>query len=99
MRTPRGRFSIAEYKGRIYACGGSDGHREIKMMEVYDGQEDRWRFETDCPTAKASPGTEIIQLFSCSAQLSLKFILLINVKMPTIVGILTFISRINYMIW
>ena len=29
------------------------------------------------------------------AQLSMKFILLINVKMPTIVGILTFISRIN----
>ena len=27
--------------------------------------------------------------------MSLKFILLINVKMPTIVGILTFISRIN----
>ena len=34
--------------------------------------------------------------FSCSTQLSLKFILLINVKMPTIVGILTFISRRNY---
>ena len=33
--------------------------------------------------------------FSCSTQLSMKFILLINVKMPTIVGILTFISMIN----
>ena len=42
------------------------------------------------------PGPEVIKLFSCSTQLSLKFILLINVKMPTIVGILTFISRINY---
>ena len=42
------------------------------------------------------PGPEVIKLFSCSAQPSLKFILLINVKMPTIVGILTFISRINY---
>ena len=41
-------------------------------------------------------GPEFIKLFSCSTQLSLKFILLINVKMPTIfVGILTFISRIN----
>ena len=39
---------------------------------------------------------EVIKLFSCSAQLRLKFILLINVKMPTIVGILTFMSRINY---
>ena len=37
---------------------------------------------------------EVVKLFSCSTQLSTKFILLINVKMPTIVGILTFISRI-----
>ena len=42
------------------------------------------------------PGVEVIKLFSCSAQLRLKFILLINVKMPTFVGILTFMSRINY---
>ena len=41
------------------------------------------------------PGTEVIKLFSCSTQLSTKFILLINVKMPSIVGILTFISMIN----
>ena len=34
--------------------------------------------------------------FSCSTQLSSKFIMLINVKkMPTIVGFLTFISMIN----
>ena len=39
--------------------------------------------------------TEVIKLFSCSTQLSTKFILLINVKMPTIVGILTFISMTN----
>ena len=32
---------------------------------------------------------------SYSTQLSTKFIMLINVKMPTIVGILTFISMIN----
>ena len=41
------------------------------------------------------PGPKVIKLFSCSTQLRLKFILLINVKMPSIVGILTFISRIN----
>ena len=33
--------------------------------------------------------------YSCSTKLSTKFILLKNVKMPTIVGILTFISMIN----
>ena len=38
---------------------------------------------------------EVIKLFSYSTQLSTKFILLINVKMPTIVGILTIISMIN----
>ena len=41
------------------------------------------------------PGFEVIKLISCSTQLNMKFILLINVKMPTIVGILTFISIIN----
>ena len=35
------------------------------------------------------------KLSPCSTQLSTKFIMLINVKMPTIVGILTFISMIN----
>ena len=35
------------------------------------------------------------ETFSCSNQLSTKFILLINVKMPTIVGILTFISMMK----
>ena len=37
-------------------------------------------------------GLEVIKLFPCSTQLITKFILLI---MPTIVGILTFISMIN----
>ena len=40
-------------------------------------------------------GLEVIKLSPCSTQLSTKFILLINVKMPTIVVILTFISMIN----
>ena len=40
------------------------------------------------------PGPEVIQLFSRSFNLSMTFILLINVKMSTAVGILTFISRI-----
>ena len=41
-------------------------------------------------------GPEVIRLFSCSAQLSMKFSLLINMKMPTIVGIFIFISRENF---
>ena len=41
-----------------------------------------------------SSGLKVIKLFSCSTQLSTEYILLINVKMPTIVGILTFIIGI-----
>ena len=44
---------------------------------------------------EVGPGPKVIKLFPYSAQLSMKFILLINVKMPTVVGILTFISTIN----
>ena len=46
-------------------------------------------------TIYVKPGPEVINLFSCSTQLSTKFILLINVKMETIVGIFTFINMIN----
>ena len=39
------------------------------------------------------PGPKVIKLFSCSAQFSMKFFLLIKVKMPTAVGILTSMSK------
>ena len=39
--------------------------------------------------------TEVIKLFSCSSQLSMKIIMLMNVKIPSIVGILTFTSMIK----
>ena len=44
---------------------------------------------------RPGPGPAVLKLFSCSAHLSMKFSLLINVKMPTIVGILIFMSRKN----
>ena len=55
------------------------------------------KFTTDDPQERSSwrSGPEVIKLFSCSTQLSTKFILLMNVKMPTIVDIFTFISRID----
>ena len=39
---------------------------------------------------RSAPDPKVIKLFSCSTQLSMKIFLLINVKMPTIVVILTF---------
>ena len=41
------------------------------------------------------PWLQVIKLFSRSNQMGKKVFLLINIKMPTIVGILTFISRKN----
>ena len=50
----------------------------------------------NCSIGKKSyPGLEVIKLFSCSSQLSMKFFLLINAKMATVVGILTLMSRKN----
>ena len=46
-------------------------------------------------TDEQRPGPKVIKKNSRSTQLSMKFFLLINVKMPTIVGILTFMSRKN----
>ena len=41
-----------------------------------------------------SRGPEVVKM-SCSTQLTMNFFLLINIKMPTIVGILTFVSWKN----
>ena len=41
---------------------------------------------------RRKPGPEVIKLFPCLTQPRMNFFLLINVKMPTIVGILTFMS-------
>ena len=48
-----------------------------------------------CGQRRLRPGPEVIKLFAYSTQTSTQFILLINVKIPTIVGILIFISMIN----
>ena len=41
-------------------------------------------------------GPKVVKLFSCSTHLSMKFSLLINMKMPTNVGIFIFISIDNF---
>ena len=52
-------------------------------------------FEKFIRNSFSRPGPEVIKLFSCSTQLSMNFFLLINVEMPTIVGISTFMSMKN----
>ena len=44
---------------------------------------------------RSRPGCKVIKHYSCSTQMSMKFIMLINIKLPTTVGILIFMSMIN----
>ena len=44
---------------------------------------------------KSDPGPEVTKLFPCSTRMKMKIFQLINVKMPTIVGILTFMCGKN----
>ena len=52
----------------------------LKITKCESEMNQAWRF---------------LKNISCSSQLSMKFIMFINVKMPIIVGILTYICRIN----
>ena len=69
---------------------------QIKFMQAnsaYPDQTPRYaasKLDLYCSHMPNNPGPEvIIKLFSCSTQLGMKFFLLKNVEMPTIVGILT----------
>ena len=64
-------------------CSGENAHLCI-LAKAFAGRIHK----VNKKFVKALPGPEVIKLFSYSTQLSTKFILLINVKMPTIVGIL-----------
>ena len=75
------------------------GENTKKKKKIYDNQRCPILFTAFDGHHMSESGPEVKKLFSCSAQLRLKLILLINVKMPTIVGILTFISRINDRLW
>ena len=48
-----------------------------------------------CLGEKRKTGPEVIKLFTCSTLLGMKFLLFINVKMLTIVGISTFMNWNN----
>ena len=72
-------------------------------MDGKDSDQARWMpwlngeiaWHTSFLSVLLCTGLEVIKLFPCSTQMSIKFIMLINVKMPTFVGILTYISLIN----
>ena len=57
----------------------------LRLSQVKETSNDQELIQT---------GPEVIKLFSCSS-IEHVFFLLINVQMPTIVGILTFMNRKN----
>ena len=80
-----------------------DCHKQPSLRSVslkWDGykEDDNIRYPREMKNYyKIMPKTwpTVMKHFSCYTQLSMKFFLLINVKMPTIVGILTWKSRKN----
>ena len=75
--------------------GTADSRRGTISSDPVVTSKGKWTLSQEICLQGFQSGPEIIKLFSYSTQLSTKFILLINVKIPTSVGILTFISMIN----
>ena len=67
----------------------------IKSSTALQNEFDRMVKQQCFTIAFHRPGPELIKLFSCSTHLTMIFFLLINNKMPTIVGILTFMRKKN----
>ena len=65
------------------------------MLELLFWQKNYYKASLSSWRACRTSVPEVIKLFSCATQLSMKFFLLINVKMPTVVGILTCMSGKN----
>ena len=69
----------------------------VQTQTQYNTNPDQQQYKprpTACWACLPNMGTDF-KMFSCSTQLSLNFILPLNVTMPTIVGILTIMSRMN----
>ena len=80
------------YAGQLFGGGGGGRCEWYINFLIQANQVGQFYFRFSwCFTS----WPHVLKLFPYSTQLSTKFILLINVKMPTIVGILTFISMIN----
>ena len=80
-----------DMKPEIWTVGRTNVKHQTNIPLPSAGDNKTWANSRDS-------GAEVIKLISCSTQLSVKSILLIIVKMPTIfgiVGILTFISMMN----
>ena len=71
MRCRRGRFDGVVVANKLYACGGSDGRRELNSIECFDGND--WKQRSNMLSFKVTPMFTswlriIIDLYSCRNQ-------------------------------
>ena len=59
MRTPRGRFDVTQLNGAMYACGGSDGQKELDSAEVFDPAVGKWKWIDRLPSSRSSSGESL----------------------------------------
>ena len=55
---PRGRFDVSQMRGKLYACGGSNGQKELKTVECYDPETKTWIALPDMASPRSSAGIE-----------------------------------------
>ena len=56
MKSVRSRFSIGMYDKQIYAFGGSSGNHDMKTVECYNPDTEKWTVVAEARHGKASPG-------------------------------------------
>ena len=104
-------FAYAKTKTQINYCAADqrlcfcyiDSAISVLSQSEISSQISRFaklKFDAICEVNSIfTSSPEVINLFSCSTQLSIKFILLINVKLSIVVGIFTFMSILNDWLW
>ena len=91
----KGMHLILEWVGRVSPfkiASHSQGTKRIKMGKLLPLKVYPFTVILSRKYAPELSWSRGHKTFSCSTQLNMKFFLLINVKMPTVVGILTFMS-------
>ena len=72
MLVARGRFAVAEVKGCLYACGGSNGQMDLCSAECYDPHTATWTLLPDMFIQRSYAGS--FWYFSCMSVKSFLFI-------------------------
>ena len=62
MKVARGRVAVAVLNNKLYAVGGSDGHTELRSVECYDPETNKWSFVAEMLQERSCPGKNICLL-------------------------------------